>query len=436
MMKKIILALACVLALPAFGQYRPNYYTTNSNPGISIPAGSNTVYSMIIAYGINPTNGITAAVATNIAAWQAYIATNGMLPQTNISYTAVTNAPWGLPQTNISYVAVTNAPWGLPQTNISYTAVTNAPWGLPQTNISYTAVTNAPWLTTQTNISYTAVTNAPWGMPQTNISYTSVTNAPWGLPQTNISYTAVTNAPWGLPQTNISYTAVTNAPWISSVTITNSTNAVGLVSGGANSFGIGTNTTGLGGGGSTNYALLASGSATLSGGTNKVSTPYANSAYKFFVSAISASGDASVYYVRDIVADTSFVIQSMDSADTNRVDWQIIDPAGIGGRIADSLIALTPSGTNALIDFSLASRRTLSLTTNCLFSVTNTTAGQSVFLLVTCDATTRSLYFDTNLIAIGAPVPGSITANKRAELEFYSWGTNAANVTVKYAEQP
>jgi hypothetical protein len=40
-------------------------------------AGSNIVINLIAQYGVNPTNGISAATATNIAAYQAQLVTNG-----------------------------------------------------------------------------------------------------------------------------------------------------------------------------------------------------------------------------------------------------------------------------------------------------------------------------------------------------------------------
>jgi hypothetical protein len=86
----------------------------------------------------------------------AALATSGTV-QTNISYTAVTNAPWQWGDSDLTNWASlgTNVLSTLVnQTNWPYTAITNAPWGLPQTNISYTAVTNAPWTTnTYQNIS-------------------------------------------------------------------------------------------------------------------------------------------------------------------------------------------------------------------------------------------------------------------------------------------
>lgn len=67
------------------------------------------------------------------------------------------------------------------QTNISYVAVTNAPWGLPQTNISYVAVTNAPWVVTNANnaISGSNTITGPLHIagPVTNVSTMVLTNA-------------------------------------------------------------------------------------------------------------------------------------------------------------------------------------------------------------------------------------------------------------------
>lgn len=49
------------------------------------------------------------ALGTNVILYQLSVGNGTSL--SNVPYTAIVSAPWGLPQTNISYVAVTNAPW-------------------------------------------------------------------------------------------------------------------------------------------------------------------------------------------------------------------------------------------------------------------------------------------------------------------------------------
>lgn len=103
---------------------------------------------------------------------------------------------------------------------------------------------------------------------------------------------------------------------------------------------------------------------------------------------------------------------------------------------ATSPTALSLADTNCAVDFSAANMRTLALGTNCLFSAANLAAGKRITILITCDATTRGLYFPSEWKPLGTPAPGAIAASKVAELELLAWGTDATNVTIKYAEQP
>lgn len=72
---------------------------------------------------------------------------------------------------------------------------------------------------------------------------------------------------------------------------------------------------------------IASGVVTLVSGTNKVSTSAANLTNVVVLTPYSVSGTAmgTVGY-RTIVADTSFIIFSSSSIDTNKVSWAIFKP--------------------------------------------------------------------------------------------------------------
>lgn len=98
--------------------------------------------------------------------------------------------------------------------------------------------------------------------------------------------------------------------------------------------------------------------------------------------------------------------------------------------------AITPSGTNVLVDFTLQGMRTVSLTTNALISATNLAAGVSVLVKISADTTTRNLYWDSGIVWMGAPAPGAIAASKTGIVQLTSWGTAAADVTGFYSEQP
>lgn len=98
--------------------------------------------------------------------------------------------------------------------------------------------------------------------------------------------------------------------------------------------------------------------------------------------------------------------------------------------------SLTPTTGSVTVDFSGTSMRTISLSGNVTFAASNLYAGGRVTIRILCDGSSRTLAWNASWIAIGAPLPGSITASKYAEVELISWGTTDADVTVKYAEQP
>ena len=78
-MKNLLTFILCLLSVTVFGQYRPNSYTTNRESVVD-----SHVLNLV---GGGPTNGITSSVATNIAAYQAFLATNGLAKTVSSGFT-------------------------------------------------------------------------------------------------------------------------------------------------------------------------------------------------------------------------------------------------------------------------------------------------------------------------------------------------------------
>lgn len=153
----------------------------NANGTNVILIGTNYVIGAFVGNGLNltnlsGTNILDGTIHSNkLGASLLTLIGSGGTVQTNISYTSVTNAPWltnsesrvVILSSNLTILGASNwlgtvygdgsnlTGFQKAQTNISYVAVTNAPWGLPQTNISYVAVTNAPWANTNNNTTFT-----------------------------------------------------------------------------------------------------------------------------------------------------------------------------------------------------------------------------------------------------------------------------------------
>ena len=87
------------------------------------------------------------------------------------------------------------------------------------------------------------------------------------------------------------------------------------------------------------------------------------------------------------------------------------------------------------LNFSGAGVQLLTLGGNTTFSSANLTPGKSVTLLVTCDATGRTLSFPAGWVWVGSNAPASILASKKAVLSVYSTGSADAGVIASWAPQ-
>jgi len=96
--------------------------------------------------------------------------------------------------------------------------------------------------------------------------------------------------------------------------------------------------------------------------------------------------------------------------------------------------ALTYAASVAL-DFSLSSFRTLALAGNCTFTSLNLLAGASLLVMVTADASLRTLTFP-GWKFLGAAAPANIAANKNALLELFSSSTTDALVLARWSVEP
>lgn len=72
------------------------------------------------------------------------------------------------------------------------------------------------------------------------------------------------------------------------------------------------------------YRVIAAGNAVLVAGTKTVNSIQANSAKEFMLTAKVVGGTQGILSVGTIVADTSFVINSSNAADTSTVSWVIL----------------------------------------------------------------------------------------------------------------
>lgn len=97
---------------------------------------------------------------------------------------------------------------------------------------------------------------------------------------------------------------------------------------------------------------------------------------------------------------------------------------------------LTPSTTNAVVDFSAAGMRTLTLTTNANFTSSNLAAGLSAVVKMTNSTASTLLLTFPAWIPLGSAQPTQILPNKVGVLGVTAWGTTDAEVTMTYAVQP
>ncbi|MSU57548.1 MAG: hypothetical protein EXS35_05115 [Pedosphaera sp.] len=73
-------------------------------------------------------------------------------------------------------------------------------------------------------------------------------------------------------------------------------------------------------------AIIASGTATLAFGTNRVANTSANATNRFLLTYRSLNGNLFAVGVKNITANTAFTIFSTSTTDTNQVDWAIVKP--------------------------------------------------------------------------------------------------------------
>ena len=198
------------------------------------------------------------------------------------------------------------------------------------------------------------------------------------------------------------------------------------------------------------FVFLLAQLVALGDSTNRVSNLYVNG--KIYTKDGSTTNDSTpstfgASLIRQINASAALSVLGIST--NSGANWTVIGSTNsslngiayvnslvVTGTVAVIPSAITPSGTNITVDFSVGSTRTISLTTNALFSASNLAAGKTAYIRILCDSTTRSLFWPASWIPIGAPAPGAITAGKYAELELRSWGTTDSDVTIKYGEQP
>lgn len=92
------------------------------------------------------------------------------------------------------------------------------------------------------------------------------------------------------------------------------------------------------------------------------------------------------------------------------------------------------SGTSVAIDFNAAPLKTLTLSGNTTFTTSNLVAGVSVTVMVTADASNRTLTFPASWIWVSL-IPASLIATKNAILTLISKGTSDAAVYASWVAQ-
>jgi len=93
----------------------------------------------------------------------------------------------------------------------------------------------------------------------------------------------------------------------------------------------------------------------------------------------------------------------------------------------------TASGTQNL-DFTSEGYLTHAITGNITYTASNYSAGRSLSVRITCDATQRNLTFPASWVFVGSK-PTAIAASKVAVLSITSFGTTEANTVAAYAVQ-
>ena len=93
----------------------------------------------------------------------------------------------------------------------------------------------------------------------------------------------------------------------------------------------------------------------------------------------------------------------------------------------------TPASTIYMDDGSMQS---LVLQGDSLIEMSNITAGQVLYLRVTCDGTDRALYFTAGWTWLGTGQPAGMLANSTALLTIWSFGTTDADIVAKWDAQP
>lgn len=146
-MKRLIYLIPLLVAIPAQGQslWR-NFFTTNRNPIVEVVAGSNatvqasTVGVNLRRFTVNAVPG-SSGFASNVFGTNVIGAVAEATHATNADLATKSTYVSDISTNQIPLSGITNANhltnWATLNTNVLST--------LGQTNISYTAVTNAPW---------------------------------------------------------------------------------------------------------------------------------------------------------------------------------------------------------------------------------------------------------------------------------------------------
>lgn len=96
------------------------------------------------------------------------------------------------------------------------------------------------------------------------------------------------------------------------------------------------------------------------------------------------------------------------------------------------------SGASISVDLSPSTHghKMIALTGDLTVGLTNIAAGRATSLRIVCDATGRNLTWPAGVVALGAALPATITANKTLVVSFTAYGTAATDVVAAWSVQP
>ena len=139
----------------------------------------------------------------------------------------------------------------------------------------------------------------------------------------------------------------------------------------------------------------------------------------------------------------------ISGATFNTANWQRITPNTPPSH-THSVVTTTTAGFVAAKDFGSITyaatinldlsafdgqTKTINLTGNIAFTVSNMAAGREFNLRIICDSTQRTLTFPTGWVFV-CTKPSSIAASKTAKLSVECYGSNETDCIVGYAVQP